>query len=68
MKWREGGRIFGGGEVKRKEGVRGWWGKKRERKKKKEREKKWHVGGGGKKEKKKREGKYNGNKENGEGK
>jgi hypothetical protein len=29
--------MFGGGEVKRKEGVRGWWGKKGKEKRKRKR-------------------------------
>ena len=34
---KKGGCMFGGGEVKRKEGVRGWWGKKgKEKRKRKE--------------------------------
>ena len=38
--------MFGGGEVKRKEGVRGWWGKKgkEKRKKKEKRSGTWVVG------------------------
>ena len=38
--------MFGGGEVKRKEGVRGWWGKKgkAKRKKKEKRSGTWVVG------------------------